>query len=198
MYDLKINSDSSFYDFIYYFKNNKNTVNLSSFDSIEFPENFYLRGDLVYNNRKGKLFKNIPKSMTILGNLDLSESNVEELPNELVVYGKCKLSDSSIEKLPIKGVYKKNLVLTNCKKLKKIPNNLVVGEDLFLCWDCGINKINKNWKINGKIFISNNTKIKIDKIPLNIIRTNIINFNYKNTNFTWEEWRKKGADYIYI
>ncbi len=100
-------------------------------------------------------YKITKKDLDVIGDLDLSNTDIKALPAGLTVSGNLYLSDTNIIKLPHNLTVSKDLNLDGCASLKSLPDSL---------------------QVNGSLDLTNCTSLKSLPDGLNVERNlNLIN-----------------------
>jgi len=117
----------------------------------EIPEAWF---DLIKKLKLIKELENHPDGSQYKhnGNLNLSDTSIEELPNDLNIVGWLSLNNTKIKKLPDDLYVGKHLTLYGCEQLTKLPDNLYVGGYLYL-EQTNIEELPNNLYVGGNLFI---------------------------------------------
>jgi hypothetical protein len=113
------------------------------------PENFTIGGDLIVGH-----ISTLPAGLTVMGNLDLSNTKITELPERLKVYGNLNIQNLEIEELP-KDLYVGGYLNASHTKLRLFPESVIVKGG-FRINDTKIKKFPRQFsRIIGDVIISN-------------------------------------------
>lgn len=99
---------------------------LREYQADELPESLEIHGDVDLSNCRAKRVKNLK----VLGNLNISNSDIEEIHGKFEVGGIFDAQDSKLRHLPEGTCVKDSIVLRN-SKITKLPSKLYVGGHLF-------------------------------------------------------------------
>jgi hypothetical protein len=95
------------------------------------------------------------------GDLDLENTDIDELPDNFEVKGALYLNGLSLNKLPDNLSVLKSVDLENVKDLKQLPKNMTVGYNLYL-GNTQITELPDDLEVGNKIFLGGT---KITKVP---------------------------------
>lgn len=146
---VETNLDLSRYKINYLPKNLsvKGLLNISQSKLKELPENLNV-GTL--KARHSSLEK-LSNSFKCNGSIELGYSDIKEWPDALTeVNGNLDLEETPIKSLPDNLKVKKDLNINYCESLKQLPNNLIVGMNLYML-GAGIEVLPQSAKVSGKV-----------------------------------------------
>ena len=133
----------------------------------------YHEGNLNLDNSN---VQQLPDNLTVEGNLWLENTPIKELPNNLTVNGSLDLRDTPVKELPKNLEVGGWLDISNTS-IKELPDNIKVNGDLWL-QNTNIERLPDNLTVNGNLWL-HNTPIKelpdnlTVKEELNLINTPI-------------------------
>lgn len=121
------------------------------------PENLTVTGNLIL--RGNKHITELPKSLHIARNLDLSETNIKTLPKGLVVGDDLILTNSAISALPEGLVVGRTLFLEGTQ-ITELPKGLVVCNHLQMK-KTKITTLPESLQVGGNVFVDRKAIVSI-------------------------------------